>query len=204
MWNTILAISILAVAATSAAAADTRSVTAAKTSTATVIDRAVVVAQARRLDANAIIRSLAPIDYLPEHSGRKRTVDLDIRFEINSAKLSRSAAGQLDELAAAINGPGLERTRFRIAGHTDASGAAGYNKALSARRAAAVKAYLVKRRGIRPARLETIGWGEERLKNPVNPDGAANRRVEVIAMSKPGTTPKPEFTKGSRNKKIDW
>ncbi len=204
MWNTILAISILAVAAISVAAADTRSVTAAKTSTATVIDRAVVVAQARRLDANAIIRSLAPIDYLPEHSGKKRTVDLDIRFEINSAKLSRSAAGQLDELAAAINAPGLERTRFRIAGHTDASGAAGYNKALSARRAAAVKAYLVKRRGIRPARLETIGWGEERLKNPINTDGADNRRVEVIAMSKPGTTPKPEIPKGSRNKKIDW
>ncbi len=221
MWKTFVAISILTVAATSAAAPDTRSVTAAKTSTATVIDRAIVVAQAskradagrrraarpappRRLDANAIIRSLAPIEYLPEHSGKKRTVDLDIRFEINSAKLSRSAAGQLDELAAAINAPGLEGTRFRIAGHTDASGAAAYNKALSARRAASVKAYLVKQRGIRSARLETIGWGEERLKNPINPDGADNRRVEVIVLSKSRTATEPEVPKGSRNKKIDW
>ncbi len=158
----------------------------------------------RRLDANAIIRGLAPIDYLPEHSGKKRTVDLDIRFEINSSKLSRSAAGQLDELAAAINAPGLEGTRFRIAGHTDASGAAGYNKALSARRAAAVKAYLVRRRGIRPARLETIGWNEERLNNPINPDDADNRRVEVIALLKPRTATEPEVPNGSRNKKIDW
>ena len=149
-------------------------------------DRAIVIAQVskrprtghrpaarpvppQRLDANAIIRSLAPIDYLPEHTGKKRAVDLDIRFQVNSAKLSRSATGQLDELAAAIRAPGLKRARFRIVGHTDASGAAGYNKALSARRAAAVKAYLVKRRGIRSARLETIGLGEEQLKNPINP-----------------------------------
>ena len=104
----------------------------------------------------------------------------------------------------AINAPGLKGTRFHIAGHTDASGAAGYNKALSPRRAAAVKAYLVNRRGIRPVRLETIGWGEERLKNPINPDGASNRRVEVIALSKPRAATDPEIPKGSRNKKIDW
>ena len=67
-----------------------------------------------------------------------------------------------------------------------------------------MKAYLVKRRGIRSARLETIGRGEEQLKNPINPDAADNRRVEVIALSKPGTATKPEDPTGSRNKKIDW
>lgn len=217
MWKSFLAISIFAVAAAMAAAHDAGPAAAAEKPAAPVIGRATVVAQApkrtgaavrpappRRLDADAIIRNLAPIDYLPEHSGGKRTVDLDIRFEINSAKLSRSAAGQLDELAAAINAPGLRGTRFRIAGHTDASGAAAYNKALSARRAAAVKAYLVKRRGIGPARLETVGWGEERLKNPINPDSAANRRVEVTALSKPGTATEPKAPRGSRTKKIDW
>ena len=45
---------------------------------------------------------------------------------------------------------------------------------------------------------------EEQLKNPINPDGASNRRIEVIALSKPRTATEPEVPKGSRNKKIDW
>ena len=138
MLNTFLAISILAIAATSAEPGNAPAPTglveagAAAERVTRSFDRAIVVAQAskrpappRRLDATAIIKSLAPIEYLPEHSGKKRTVDLDIRFEINSAKLSRSAIGQLDELAAAISAPSLKATRFRIAGHTDASGPAG-------------------------------------------------------------------------------
>ena len=204
MWTAFWKISILAAVAMPAAANDAGFGAKA----APIMQRSdaeIVVAQApRHVDSNTILRSLAPIDYLPEHSGKKRTIDLDIRFQINSAKLSRSATGQLDELAMAIKAPRLKGIRFRIAGHTDASGAAPYNKALSARRAAAVKAYLVKRHGIRSARLDTVGWGEARLKNPINPDGADNRRVEVTALSTLRRATKPETNQGSRPKKIDW
>jgi len=200
MLKTVWNISILAVLAMPAAANDA-DVGAKEMRIMHDTGAPIVVAQApRRIDSNAILRSLAPIDYLPEHSGKKRTIDLDIRFQINSAKLSRSAIGQLDELAAAIRAPRLTAVRFRVAGHTDASGAAPYNKALSARRAAAVKSYLVKRHGIRPARLETVGWGEERLKNPIIPEGADNRRVEVIALSMRQSEKSPR----SRTKKVDW
>jgi outer membrane protein OmpA-like peptidoglycan-associated protein len=144
----------------------------------------IVGAQApRSVDSNTILRSLAPIDYLPEHAGKKRAIDLDVRFEVDSAKPTKSAMAQLDALAVAMKGARLGRVRFQIAGHTDASGASSYNKMLSLNRALAVKAYLVQRHGIRAARLETVGWGEERLKNPINPEGAENRRVEVTVLS---------------------
>ena len=42
------------------------------------------------------------------------------------------------------------------------------------------------------ARLETIGWGEERLKDPLNSAGAVNRRVEIVAL---GPFPKRDSSK---------
>ena len=149
-------------------------------------------------DLNAIIRGLAPVEYLPEHSGRP-SIDLDIRFRLGSAELTTSAMRQLDELAAALRAQALAEQRFRIAGHTDATGPAAYNLALSRRRAGAVKSYLVARHGIAAARLEIVGWGEERLKDPLNPESGVNRRVEIVALGasegglgKQGAAPAPD------------
>ena len=66
-------------------------------------------------DLNAILRGLAPVEYLPEHSGRP-SIDLDIRFRIGSAELAASSTHQLDELAAAMRTQALAEQRFRIAG----------------------------------------------------------------------------------------
>ena len=137
------------------------------------------------LDFNAIVRSLAPIAYLPEHGGtakHRRALDLEVQFAVNSAELTDRAAWQLDQLGLALDHPTLAELRFRIAGHTDASGDAAYNKALSKRRAEAVKRYMVERKGITADRLETEGWGEERLKDPINPSAGINRRVEVVTL----------------------
>lgn len=92
------------------------------------------------VDLNAIIRSLAPIDYLPEHGGKPRapSVDLRILLETGSAKLLPAARAQLDELGRALSSDRLRSHRYRIAGHTDASGPADFNGALSERRAASV------------------------------------------------------------------
>ena len=161
----------------------------------------VVVAESYK-DLNAIIRSLAPIDYLPEHSDdKRRAIDLDIRFKVNSARLTPAAVRQLDELGAALMTVKLQSIRFRIAGHTDASGEADYNKTLSERRAAAVKVYLVEAHAIDPSRLETAGWGEERLKEPLAPGSAVNRRVEIIALDPLPTSQAPE---APREKDIRW
>ena len=65
-------------------------------------------------------------------------------------------------------------------GHTDAKGSAGYNKALSDRRAAAVRRYLVEH-GVATTRLRAVGKGESQLLNAEDPEGAENRRVEILA-----------------------
>jgi outer membrane protein OmpA-like peptidoglycan-associated protein len=67
-----------------------------------------------------------------------------------------------------------------IEGHTDAVGADAYNQDLSARRAAAVVAWLTEQ-GIAPDRLNAVGKGEaEPVASNDTADGRAlNRRVEV-------------------------
>jgi len=131
-------------------------------------------------DANAIIRSLAPYQNLPGDGAQKQSVDLDIPFDLNKATLKPSAISQLDELANALKSDELSKSMFLIAGHTDASGAAEYNKILSEKRAEAVLQILVKKYNFDPARLKSRGYGEEKLKNPIVPEAAVNRRVEIV------------------------
>jgi outer membrane protein OmpA-like peptidoglycan-associated protein len=69
-----------------------------------------------------------------------------------------------------------------LAGHTDATGSADYNKGLSERRAYSVQRYLIDAYRIDPARLRTVGFGEERLLKDVYPDDPRNRRVEVVNL----------------------
>lgn len=112
-----------------------------------------------------------------------RSIDLDVRFEVNSAKLTAEAQALLRELGGALIAPELKDALFAINGHTDASGSAAYNKTLSQKRADSVKAFLVKEFDIDPKRLEAVGWGEERLKNTADPKAAENRRVEIVNLT---------------------
>jgi len=73
---------------------------------------------------------------------------------------------------------GLARRQAAVAGHTDAKGSAAYNKTLSLRRAQAVKSFLVSK-GMDPKRLETVGYGSEKLLTPDRPQDPSNRRVEI-------------------------
>ncbi len=139
-----------------------------------------------------IIGELVPI-VGDEGNAPKAAVDLDIRFEINSARLSTEATHQLDELGKALTAPQLVDAKIEINGHTDASGDAIYNKKLSKKRADAVRGYLIEVYRINPRRLTAVGWGEERLKNTVQPKAAENRRVEIVNLTppKPPAAPTP-------------
>ena len=73
------------------------------------------------------------------------------------------------------------RALFLLAGHADERGTREYNLALGARRAAAVRDYLVGL-GIEPGRFRTTSYGKERPV-VVGSDEAAwslNRRVETL------------------------
>ncbi len=111
----------------------------------------------------------------------KAKVDLNIPFEINSSSLRPDARAQLEQLEAALQQDSLAIYRFQIAGHTDASGSAEYNRRLSRDRAETVRRFLVTR-GIDPDRLEVVGNGEDELLLPDWPLHADNRRVEIINL----------------------
>jgi len=112
-------------------------------------------------------------------------IDLDVRFNVGSAKLTKSARDQLDELGSALSDGPLKGAEIGIYGHTDASGGAGVNRRLSKRRADAVKTYLVSEFGLDPDLFDTFGYGEEQLKNRRNPNAAENRRVEIVNLTPP-------------------
>ncbi|MFQ5699917.1 MAG: OmpA family protein, partial [Myxococcota bacterium] len=70
--------------------------------------------------------------------------------------------------------------RVEVAGHTDSTGDATYNQALSERRARAVADYLVSK-GIAASRLRVAGYGEGRpiADNSTRGGRAQNRRTEL-------------------------
>jgi outer membrane protein OmpA-like peptidoglycan-associated protein len=111
-------------------------------------------------------------------AGAQQSVNLNIPFELNSSSLMPQASTQLTALEQALTSASLGKDRFVVAGHTDAKGSAEYNKTLSLKRAEAVKKFLVSK-GVDAGRLETIGYGSERLLAPDRPEDPSNRRVEI-------------------------
>jgi outer membrane protein OmpA-like peptidoglycan-associated protein len=113
----------------------------------------------------------------------KPSIDLEINFEYNSDRISRSASPTVDALGKALTDPTLKGSTFILAGHTDASGKPGYNQSLSDRRADAVKRILSEKYGIPASNLVTAGYGSSRLKNANDPLAAENRRVAVVNVA---------------------
>jgi subtilisin family serine protease/outer membrane protein OmpA-like peptidoglycan-associated protein len=145
-------------------------------------------------DPTEILRSLAPIEYLPHHSGiRGPAIDLSIPFALGSAELKPEGRAQLRALGEALASDKLKNQAIEIAGHTDSSGEAEFNRRLSERRAQAVKNFLIERFGFSRERFRVVGYGEDELKNPLVPRASENRRVEisVIAAGASSRAPAP-------------
>lgn len=101
-----------------------------------------------------------------------------IQFDVDSDHLKDDSKATLDQLVAALK---AESWKVSIEGHTDSTSTAKHNQELSEKRAAAVKAYLVKA-GIAESRLSTVGYGATK---PVSTNDTAlgrsqNRRVEIV------------------------
>lgn len=102
-----------------------------------------------------------------------------INFDFNSHTLRAESETVLRQIADLLRGqPDLGIT---IEGHTDDVGGAGYNQALSEKRADAVRDWLV-RAGIEAARLqaEGKGAGSPIASNATDIGRAQNRRVELV------------------------
>ncbi len=116
--------------------------------------------------------------------GRVRTHG--ILFAVNRATIRPESTPTLEEIGTMLTKhPDL---RLRIEGHTDSTGEDDANLALSERRAAAVRDYLVETYGIDRSRLEMQGFGEAQpIDDNETPEGRQNnRRVELVRLDATG------------------
>ena len=143
-------------------------------------------AQEDAAEVLAIIRDLAPRAGQVE---APRHIAGGVRFEFGSDRLTAAARARLDRLARALRSPELAGLRFRIEGHTDSRGAADYNRNLSLRRARSAAAYLTAVWELSAARLVVVGHGEDRPRDPANPESGVNRRVEIVTLAPSSEAP---------------
>lgn len=108
--------------------------------------------------------------------------DSGILFDVDKTVVKPAAQNSLQKLAVSLqNNP---QTNILIVGHTDSTGTAAHNMALSVRRADAVRAILMAD-AVDASRLTTQGKGEtEPIASNSTADGRAqNRRVEIVIIA---------------------
>ncbi|MEC9206742.1 MAG: OmpA family protein, partial [Pseudomonadota bacterium] len=93
-------------------------------------------------------REYKPIEINKSDRDRASKVNLEIRFDVNSARLRPKSIPLLDELAKALKDPRLLTNSYFINGHTDSDGSDEHNLKLSLERADSVRQYLVQNHNI--------------------------------------------------------
>ncbi|MCX8111880.1 MAG: OmpA family protein [Bacteroidia bacterium] len=119
---------------------------------------------------------LVPLERLQQ--GARLTLR-NVFFDFDKAELKPESEAELLEVVRLLRmNP---QWRVEIEGHTDSIGSAGYNQALSQRRAEAVRAYLIQQ-GISPERLTARGYGSSKpiADNRTEAGRALNRRTELL------------------------
>lgn len=112
----------------------------------------------------------------PKLMPEKVTFSADALFDFNKAVLKPAGKAALDKFADKLKGVKYEV--IIAIGHADRIGSDAYNKKLSMRRAEAVKAYLVKEKGIAANRVYTDGKGES---DPVTkPKDCAGKKGKAL------------------------
>ncbi|HEY3680688.1 MAG TPA: OmpA family protein [Bradyrhizobium sp.] len=126
--------------------------------------------------------SMGEREELADISTAKPNIDLEIRFDYNSADISAASMPSAQALGEALSDPSIKGSTFVVAGHTDAIGGEAYNQGLSERRADTIKRYLVEKFGIAGSDLVAVGYGKDKPKDPNAPMDPINRRVQVVNM----------------------
>ena len=105
----------------------------------------------------------------------------NITFDTSQSTIRPSFTGVLESVALVLKE--FDKTVIQIDGHTDSTGADGYNQLLSERRAGSVRDFLLNQ-GVAPARTRATGYGP---RQPIASNATAagreqNRRVELTLV----------------------
>jgi len=113
-------------------------------------------------------------------------VNLEVRFDVNSAVIRPESINTLDQLATALARQELNSKSFFINGHTDTDGSDDYNLELSLKRAISVRKYLTYNHSIPLSKLKIMGYGEgiPLVENTTVSNKQINRRVEIVSIEK--------------------
>ena len=111
---------------------------------------------------------------------------LHVNFDFDKSDVRKADVAELEKAIVFVKKyPGYE---IAIEGHTDSRGSDKYNQALSDRRAAAVKDYLLKHGmiDIHKDNIKTKGYGESKpiTDNKTDKGRFENRRVEILILEK--------------------
>ncbi|MFO0667787.1 MAG: OmpA family protein [Polyangiaceae bacterium] len=124
-----------------------------------------------------------------------------VQFETNSAQILPASTALLEEIADAfIKTPRVRRVE--VQGHTDNTGSADKNKALSEDRAGAVRSWLIAH-GVAGDRLVAKGYGDTKpmVPNVTAGNRAKNRRVKFVILEQDGAgggEPPPKPTRAKK------
>lgn len=101
-----------------------------------------------------------------------------VHFDFNSDAIRADTAAVLDQHVQFLTAN--QGVKVQVAGHTDERGSREYNMSLGERRAAAVRAYLASK-GVSPASVEIVSYGEEQPVATGSNEAAwaQNRRAEL-------------------------
>jgi outer membrane protein OmpA-like peptidoglycan-associated protein len=132
---------------------------------------------------------LATNDRISQIDNYEAKQNIAVNFKVNSAVLSDEAKAALDEIAAqAKNEKGY---LIQVTGYASADGPESKNRALSERRAEAVRRYLAENHDIPLHRMiNPFGFGELKpvAENDTRDGRKQNRRVEVAILVNKGLT----------------
>ncbi|HTO77513.1 MAG TPA: OmpA family protein [Thermoanaerobaculia bacterium] len=116
----------------------------------------------------------APIDRMSVH----------VNFDTDKSEIRKADHDELEKALHFVEKyPGC---KISVEGHTDSTGSEAYNQALSERRAAAVKKFLIDHGVTSADRIESVGYGETRpiADNTTAKGRSENRRVEIVIVSR--------------------
>jgi len=121
-------------------------------------------------------------------------VNLDIQFDADTPIVKPESYQKLAQLADTLVNSELLGYQFLIVGHIESTGRRDNNVLLSQRRADAIRDILINTFKISSKRLQSVGLGEEQLRDPARPNAPVNNQTQIMTLAKMPENEQPAAT----------